>query len=116
LLSHLSETHRTWEETVSADQTKSEFVKVSAERLLQIVKAILDAKMEKRILKKYGKVTLTIALKDAEAIKRLVQGASAKKGARAKKAPTTPAGRMTMAADRRLSRAMPADFDHCPPG
>jgi hypothetical protein len=79
-------------------------VDVTGARLFEIVKRIIQAgpDAEAAIVKNFGAVMFTVALKDAEAIKSFV-------------------GRMTTQASpghdassaASFDTAMPADFDHC---
>ena len=89
-----------------ADDTRELVVDVSGKRLLEMVKAIVKsgAQMESEIIKKFGEVTFTVALKDAESIKSFISGSVTK-------ASTS----MSAPAAKRLAAVMPADFDHCRP-
>lgn len=78
-------------------------VDVTGKRLLDIVKKILQAgpEQEKAIIDEFGEVSITLSLRDAEAIKASVTRAVASRTRGA--APSMDA----------LASAMPQDFDHC---
>src|SRR5262245_41750433 len=91
---------------MSADRSedKSEFVvDVKAERLYQIVQSIIDGGMASEVISKFGGVTVTLALKDAESIKSFIVQA----------AKTRRASSENMVAASRVEAAMPLDFGHC---
>jgi hypothetical protein len=88
---------------MGADQSNDQFedvVEVKAQKLFEIVKAILDveADMQAEILEKFGGVTVTLGKGDAEAIKAIVSGAQSP---------------IRSSARERLAAAVPNDFGHC---
>lgn len=80
---------------------KDDFVvELKGRRLLEIVKAIVQAGAEEEsaIVKEFGDVAVTLSLRDAEAIKSFIMR------------PGRAAVESTMDT---LRTAMPQDFDHC---
>jgi hypothetical protein len=92
---------------MSSDQLSerdAHVVDVTGARLFEIVKRIIQAgpDAEAAIVKNFGAVMFTVALKDAEAIKSFIGGMTAQ----------APPGLEATSASS-LDAAMPADFDHC---
>jgi hypothetical protein len=97
-------------------------VEVEVKRLFKIIKAVLEDGSERSIVARFGKVKLTLALRDAQSMKEFVEARAAKQARAqqraAKSAGTRKVGLRKAGArkkPRAAAAAMPLDFGHCTP-